>query len=66
MKNQYFGDVGDYGKYAMLRYLANDGIKIAVNWYLMPDCKIFVITYHKGTQRSYIFVLTQRYFKNIM
>ena len=37
MKNQYFGDVGDYGKYAMLRYLANDGIKIAVNWYLTPD-----------------------------
>ena len=21
----------------MLRYLANDGIKIAVNWYLTPD-----------------------------
>ena len=37
MKNQYFGDVGDYGKYAMLRYLSNDGIKIAVNWYLTPD-----------------------------
>ena len=37
MKNQYFGDVGDYGKYAMLRYLVNDGIKIAVNWYLTPD-----------------------------
>lgn len=37
MKNQYFGDVGDYGKYAMLRYLAKDGIKIAVNWYLTVD-----------------------------
>lgn len=37
MKNQYFGDVGDYGKYAMLRYLAKDGIKIAVNWYLTMD-----------------------------
>lgn len=37
MKNQYFGDVGDYGKYAMLRYLAKDGIKIGVNWYLTED-----------------------------
>lgn len=37
LKNQYFGDVGDYGKYGLLRYLANNGIKIAVNWYLTPD-----------------------------
>lgn len=37
MKNQYFGDVGDYGKYAMLRYLAKDEIRIAVNWYLTED-----------------------------
>lgn len=37
MKNQYFGDVGDYGKYAMLRYLAINGISIAVNWYLTED-----------------------------
>lgn len=37
MKNQYFGDIGDYGKYAMLRYLAKDGIKIGVNWYLTED-----------------------------
>jgi hypothetical protein len=37
MKNQYFGDVGDYGKYSLLRFLANHGIKIAVNWYLTAD-----------------------------
>ena len=37
MKNQYFGDVGDYGKYGLLRYLANHGIKIAVNWYLTEN-----------------------------
>lgn len=37
LKNQYFGDVGDYGKYGLLRHLANNGIKIAVNWYLTPD-----------------------------
>jgi hypothetical protein len=37
MKNQYFGDVGDYGKYALLRFLAGHDIKIAVNWYLTAD-----------------------------
>jgi hypothetical protein len=37
MKNQYFGDVGDYGKYALLRFLANHDIKIAVNCYLTAD-----------------------------
>ena len=36
MKNQYFGDVGDYGKYGLLRFLAKRGVSIAVNWYLTP------------------------------
>ena len=37
MKNQYFGDVGDYGKYSLLREFALNGISIAVNWYLTED-----------------------------
>ena len=37
MKNQYVGDIGDYGKYGLLRFLANRGIKIGVNWYLTDD-----------------------------
>lgn len=37
MKNQYFGDVGDYGKYGLLQTLALNGISIAVNWYLTDD-----------------------------
>ena len=32
MKNQYFGDVGDYGKYGLLRFIAKRGVSIAVNW----------------------------------
>ena len=39
MKNQYFGDIGDYGKYGLLRFLAKSGIKIAVNWYLTENDK---------------------------
>ncbi len=34
MKNQYVGDVGDYGKYAMLRFFALKGVYVGVNWYL--------------------------------
>lgn len=37
MKNQYLGDIGDYGKYGMLRFLQSRGISIGVNWYLTPD-----------------------------
>ncbi|WP_028506143.1 hypothetical protein [Ruminococcus sp. FC2018] len=37
MKNQYVGDIGDYGKYGLLRFLAGKGINIGVNWYLTKD-----------------------------
>ena len=37
MKNQYVGDVGDFGKYAMLRVFAEAGVRIGVNWYLTEN-----------------------------
>lgn len=37
MKNQYAGDVGDYTKLGILRYLENAGFRIGLNWYLTPD-----------------------------
>lgn len=37
MKNQYVGDIGDYGKYSLLRAFAEAGVKIGVNWYLTDD-----------------------------
>nr|MCR5452695.1 hypothetical protein [Lachnospiraceae bacterium] len=37
MKNQYFGDIGDYGKYGMLHFLAQHKVSVAVNWYLTED-----------------------------
>ena len=37
MKNQYIGDIGDYGKYSMLRFFSFLDIKIGINWYLCPD-----------------------------
>ena len=37
MKNQYVGDIGDYGKYGLLRFLAKHGICIGVNWYLTEN-----------------------------
>ncbi len=37
MKNQYVGDIGDYGKYALLRAFASDGVKVGINWYLTKN-----------------------------
>ena len=43
MQNKYVGDVGDFGKYGLLRYLCSDGDasgfapSLGVIWYLVPD-----------------------------
>jgi hypothetical protein len=38
MKNQYFGDVNDYRKYALLRALQKNGLgRLLVAWMLTPD-----------------------------
>ncbi len=37
MQNRYFGDIGDFGKYGMLRTIINSGLKLGINWYLYPD-----------------------------
>ena len=33
MQNAYVGDIGDYGKYGLLRVLAGHGLQLGVNWY---------------------------------
>lgn len=37
MQNRYVGDIGDYGKYALLRSIVGTGLALGVNWYLTPD-----------------------------
>ncbi|HEY9059528.1 MAG TPA: hypothetical protein VIO64_03345 [Pseudobacteroides sp.] len=39
MQNRYVADVGDYGKYALLRNVAKTGMLLGVNWYSTPDEK---------------------------
>lgn len=57
MKNQYVGDVGDYGKYGLLRYFANHGVRIGVNWYLTENDNSndgrFTTYLEKPTERKY-------------
>jgi hypothetical protein len=36
MQNRYTGDIGDYGKYALLKALAGSDLRLAVVWYLNP------------------------------
>lgn len=33
MQDNYVGDIGDYGKYGLLREVCSKGIPLAVNWY---------------------------------
>ena len=35
MQDRYAGDIGDYGKFGILRALAAKGVSIGVNWYLV-------------------------------
>ena len=37
MKNQYVADIGDYGKYSMLKHFEDAGIRIGINWYQTKD-----------------------------
>ncbi|MGP8245103.1 MAG: hypothetical protein ACLQVN_11370 [Bryobacteraceae bacterium] len=34
MQDRYVGDIGDFGKYALLKALAGDGLRLGVHWYL--------------------------------
>lgn len=33
MQDNYVGDIGDYGKYGLLRHVTAAGLRLAVNWY---------------------------------
>ena len=33
MQDNYVGDIGDYGKYGLLRAVTSEGLSLAVNWY---------------------------------
>jgi hypothetical protein len=38
MQDRYCGDVGDFGKYGLLRWVCRDThLRLGVNWYLVPD-----------------------------
>jgi hypothetical protein len=39
MQNRYTGDIGDYGKYALLKKLAGSDLRLGVVWYLNPHEK---------------------------
>ena len=37
MKDQYVADIGDYGKYSLLKAFLDAGISVGINWYLTED-----------------------------
>lgn len=39
MQDLYVGDIGDFGKYGLLRVLCGTGLKLAVNWYKVEPAR---------------------------
>jgi hypothetical protein len=37
VQDRYVGDIGDFGKYGLLRALCGDRLSLGVVWYLVPD-----------------------------
>jgi len=37
VQNRYTGDIGDFGKLGLLRWVGRSGLSIGVNWYLVSD-----------------------------
>lgn len=37
MQDRYVGDIGDFGKYGLLRALCAHDLSLGVVWYLVPD-----------------------------
>ena len=40
MQDRYAGDVGDYGKFGLLKCLQAHGFTIGVNWYRVPELDV--------------------------
>lgn len=40
MQDNYVGDIGDYGKYGLLREINNAGLSLGVNWYRVVPKKV--------------------------
>ena len=41
MKDQYAADIGDYGKYALLRAFARENVCVGINWYYTVNAEKF-------------------------
>ena len=37
VQDRYVGDIGDFGKYGLLRVLCGDELSLGIVWYLVPD-----------------------------
>jgi hypothetical protein len=37
VQDRYAGDIGDFGKYALLKALAGEDLRLGVHWYLNAD-----------------------------
>lgn len=53
MQDAYVGDIGDYGKYGLLRNISNTSLCLAINWYRVKSGKAFEYLNHPEKYRKY-------------
>lgn len=61
MKDQYVADIGDYGKYSLLKHFEDAGLRIGINWYL-TECD----GSHDGGKTRYLFDDNMRKYDQIV
>ena len=54
MQDAYVGDIGDYGKYGLLRMISSTSLYLAINWYKVNPSRA-----NKQEDGKYISYLSQ-------
>ncbi len=62
MQDRYVADIGDFGKYGFLKFLAErTGLKLGVNWYLVDPEELDEELRNDGKKIKYLYTNPQKY-----
>jgi len=63
MQDRYTGDIGDFAKYGLLRYILDRAdVTLGINWYLVPDeAHNRDGRHNRYSVREFIFVLQENH-----
>jgi hypothetical protein len=62
MQDRYVADIGDFGKYGLLKFLAGEtGLKLGVNWYLVDPAELNEESRSDGKKTNYLYTKPEEY-----